>query len=80
MTQSFQLHYGPGINPAPNRNEYKNLSFHADVWKSADRSASFLTLELDGVDWSASYPYCFTPPRRDLGTHWIGGWVDPELV
>jgi len=31
---------------------------------------AFLTLELDGAEWSASQHACFT-----LSTHWIGGWV-----
>jgi hypothetical protein len=31
-----------------------------------------LTSALAGGEWSASRPCRFT-----LGTHWIGGWVDP---
>jgi hypothetical protein len=33
----------------------------------------FLTSELVGGEWSASFPGCFI-----LGTHWIGGWVGPR--
>jgi hypothetical protein len=29
-------------------------------------------------EWSASRPDRFTPGERALGTHWIGGWVDPR--
>jgi hypothetical protein len=34
---------------------------------------TFLALELDGGEWSASRPSHFTPRERDHGTHWIGG-------
>jgi hypothetical protein len=37
-----------------------------------------LTSALDGGEWSAPYPGCFTPKERAPGTHWIGGWVDPR--
>jgi hypothetical protein len=33
----------------------------------------FLTLALDGGEWSALHPCHFTP-----FTHWIGGWVGPR--
>jgi hypothetical protein len=36
---------------------------------------TFLTLALDGGEWSASRPSCFTPRERAPGTHWIGDWV-----
>jgi hypothetical protein len=39
-----------------------------------------LTLALDGGEWSASHPGCFTPKERAPGTHWIGGWVGPSAV
>jgi hypothetical protein len=38
----------------------------------------FLTSALDGGEWSASRPCCFTPGERAPGTHWIGGWVGPR--
>jgi hypothetical protein len=38
----------------------------------------FLTSALVGVEWSASHPGRFTPGKRALGTHWIGGWVGPR--
>jgi len=28
---------------------------------------------LDGGEWSASHPGCFTPRERDPGNHQIGG-------
>jgi hypothetical protein len=34
-----------------------------------------LTLALDGGEWSASCPSCFTFRERAPGTHWMGGWV-----
>jgi hypothetical protein len=36
---------------------------------------AFLTLALDGGEWSASHSSRFTPRERAPGTHWIGGWV-----
>jgi hypothetical protein len=41
-------------------------------------STHSLTSALDGDEWSASRPGCFTPRERAPGTHWIGGWVDPR--
>jgi hypothetical protein len=38
----------------------------------------FLTSALVGGEWSASRPCRFTPEKRTLVTHWIGGWVDPR--
>jgi hypothetical protein len=37
-----------------------------------------LTSALVGDEWSASPSGRFTPGERALGTHWIGGWVDPK--
>jgi hypothetical protein len=39
---------------------------------------AFLTLALDGDEWSASHPEHFTPKERAPSTHWIGGWVGPR--
>jgi hypothetical protein len=39
----------------------------------------FLTLELARGEWSASRPGRFTPREMVLGTHWIGGWVNPRV-
>jgi hypothetical protein len=39
-----------------------------------------LTLALNGGEWSASCPGCFTPRERAPGTHWIGGWVGPRAI
>jgi hypothetical protein len=41
-------------------------------------SSTFLTLALDGGEWSASHPSHFTPRETAPGTHWIGGWVGPR--
>jgi len=38
----------------------------------------FLTLALDGEEWSASRPGRFIPRGKNVGTHWIGCWVDPR--
>jgi hypothetical protein len=39
----------------------------------------FLTSALDGVKWSASHPVLFTPGEIAHNTHFIGGWVGPEV-
>jgi hypothetical protein len=39
---------------------------------------TFLTSALDGGEWPASHPSCFTPRERAPGTHWIEGWVGPR--
>jgi hypothetical protein len=38
----------------------------------------FLTLALDGGEWSVSRPRRFTLEKNATGTHWIGGWVGPR--
>lgn len=43
-------------------------------------AVEFLTLALDGREWSVSCPGCFTSGARAPGTHRIGGWVDPEPI
>jgi hypothetical protein len=40
----------------------------------------FLTSALEGGDWSASHPCCFTPRERAPGTHGIGCWVGPRAI
>jgi hypothetical protein len=40
----------------------------------------FSTSTLDGGEWSASLPGCFTRGERALGTHRIRGWVGPRVV
>jgi hypothetical protein len=39
-----------------------------------------MTSALDGDEWSALRPGCFTPRERAPGTHGIGGWVSPRAV
>jgi hypothetical protein len=36
---------------------------------------TFSTIELDGGEWSASLPDCFTSGERTCSTYRIGGWV-----
>jgi hypothetical protein len=43
-------------------------------------STHSLTSALNGGEWSASRPSCFTPRERAPGTHWIGGWVGTRTV
>jgi hypothetical protein len=38
----------------------------------------FLTSALVGGEWSASCTCHFTPGKRTLSAHWIGGWVGPR--
>jgi hypothetical protein len=35
----------------------------------------FLTLALDGEEWSDSYPGQFNPGEEVPSIHWIEGWV-----
>jgi hypothetical protein len=37
-----------------------------------------LTSALDGGEWSASRPGCFTPTERAPGTHWIRDLGEPQ--
>jgi hypothetical protein len=45
------------------------------LWVSIIKHHSFLTLVLDGGEWSVSYPYQFTPGEAAPSTHCIGGWM-----
>jgi hypothetical protein len=47
-------------------------------WKVEVWLHTFLTLALDGGEWSASRPGRFTTGIRGPGMHWIGGWVGPK--
>jgi hypothetical protein len=38
----------------------------------------FLTLALNGSDWSASHHGRFTPGERAPSTPWTGSWVGPR--
>jgi len=40
---------------------------------------AFLTLALDGGEWSTSCPDCFIPRETTPNTHWIEGWVVPRV-
>jgi hypothetical protein len=44
-----------------------------EVWLHA-----FLTLALDGSEWSTSHPTCFTSMERAPNTHSLGRWVGPR--
>jgi hypothetical protein len=41
---------------------------------------SFLTSELDGGKWSASFPGRFTPEKGVPGTHGTEGWLGPRAA
>jgi hypothetical protein len=47
-------------------------------WRYSTTHSS--TLALDGDEWSATCPHCFTPMERVPGTLWIGSWVSPRAV
>jgi hypothetical protein len=49
-------------------------------WEWRYSSAHSLTSALDGGEWSASRPGCFTPRERAPDIHWIGDWVGPRAV
>jgi hypothetical protein len=48
------------------------------IWGSRGISPSFLTLTLDGDEWSAFCPAHSICGKRAPGTHWIGGCVGPR--
>jgi hypothetical protein len=52
---------------------------HEDVGEWRYSSTHSLTSALDGGEWSASRPGCFTPSERAPCTHWIGGCVGPRI-
>jgi hypothetical protein len=47
---------------------------------SGGNTPTFLTSALEGGEWLVSNPSWSTPWERGPNTHWIGGWVGPELV
>jgi hypothetical protein len=51
---------------------------HEDVWESGGTTPPFLSLALDGREWSASRPCRFTPGGSVPSAHCIGGWVGPR--
>jgi hypothetical protein len=57
------------INEAPH---------HEDKSGSGGTAVPFLTLALDGGEWSASRPGRFTAGETEPVNHWIGGWVGPR--
>jgi hypothetical protein len=44
-------------------------------WGVEAQLHAFLTLALDGGEWSASRPRPLYPRERAPRTHWIRGWV-----
>jgi len=52
------------------------MTKHRAIWGLEMELRTFLTLVLDGSQWSASCPGCFIPGRRTPCTHWIEGWVN----
>jgi hypothetical protein len=49
---------------------------HGGAWGQRRYSSTFLTLALDGGEWSASCPGCaLVPGKGSPGTHCTGGWV-----
>jgi hypothetical protein len=49
-----------------------------DLWRSGGIDLPFLTLEIDGGEWSAPHPCHFTPGETDLSTYRTGEWVGPR--
>jgi hypothetical protein len=50
---------------------------HKNIWETGVQIHSFLTLALDGGEWSAACYIYFTLKERTTGTHW-GGCVVPR--
>jgi hypothetical protein len=53
--------------------------WHEDVWGSGGTGSSFLTLALEGGEWSASRPCHSTPKERVPGIDWEGSWLGSRL-
>jgi hypothetical protein len=51
---------------------------HDDIQGSGGITPPFLTLLLDGGEWSVPCPGRFIPCEIVPGTHWIRGWVGPR--
>jgi hypothetical protein len=47
------------------------------TWGSGGIAPTFLTLALEGGEWSASRPGRFTPGEIATGAYWLG-WVGPR--
>jgi hypothetical protein len=71
------IHFKSPLSP-PSTSLIHRLELFSNI--SIDDVKSSLTSALDGGEWSASRPGCFTPKGRAPGTHWIGGWVGPRAI
>jgi hypothetical protein len=47
------------------------------TWGSGGVGPTFLTLAVDG-EWSAPHTDRVTREERNLGAHWIRGWMKPR--
>jgi hypothetical protein len=45
------------------------------MWDNGGIALPFLTSALDGDEWSASLPGCFTTGENAPDTRCVGGWV-----
>jgi hypothetical protein len=50
------------------------------AWGNGGLAPPFMTLALDGGEWSAACLCCFMPRERCPSTHRIGNWVDPRAI
>jgi len=49
-------------------------------WVSGGIAPCILDIGVDGGEWLASRPGCYTPRERTPGIYWIGGRVGPRAV
>jgi len=49
------------------------------IYGGVEYLQAFLTLALDGGEWSASYPGQFSSGKKALCTHGIFCWVGPSV-
>jgi hypothetical protein len=54
------------------------MPLHGDVMGSGGIAPPLLISAIDGGEWSASRPGCFTTGERAFGNHWVGGFVGPK--
>jgi hypothetical protein len=73
LCRNFQPHYGPGVESAPNRNEYQEHFFGVKA------AGALLNLNRGA---RRAWVVSTTPPplhiRERPGTHCTGGWVGPR--
>ena len=72
--KSFRSHYGPGVDSASNRNEYKGKAVLLQAWSGPEgsrklRFPDFMTMAQDGGKVVSLTHRPPLPPENAAGTH-----------